>query len=224
MPRDNRSRRRSAKPERPPRRPTMRQRSACTITCTPWRRSQVRSSKPFCGPRGRRISPTRSRTAPCGGDRPAGSLSRTGSRTDSSPKRRIRAGTRRSKGERRAGPVTTTRARSAVPTLAESGLRSRASNRALPHHQPARASAIPRAGKRHAGGSTIALNAPATAISATAMDASRPRLAAASPRQSEAANTCGRARSSRFKAQPRLGAARSGRSRSRGSRRAPRAS
>ena len=152
MPRESCSRRRSAKPDSPPRRPTMRQRSALTTTCTPWRRSHVRSSKPFCGPRGRRISPTRSRIAPCGGDRPAGSLSSTGSRIDSSPKRRIWAGTRRSNGERRAGPVTTTIARSAVPTSSESGLRSSASSRALPHHQPASASAIPRAGNRHAGG------------------------------------------------------------------------
>ena len=224
MSRDNRSRSRSARPARPPRRPTMRHRSARTITCTPWRRSQVRSSKPFCGPRGRRISPTRSRSAPCGGDRPAGSRSRTGSRIDSSPKRRIWPGTRRSKGERRAGPVTTTSARSAVPTLDESGLRSRASNRALPHHQPPSASAIPSTGNRQAGGTTSALDAPPTATSATATDASRPRLAEASPRQSEAANTCGRARSSRFTAQPRPGAVRCGQTRSRELRRAPRAS
>ena len=85
IPAERCARSRSAKPARPPRRPTIRHRSARTTTCTPWRRSHVRSSKPFFGPRGSLISAIRSRIAPCGGERPGGRRSSTGSRISSRP-------------------------------------------------------------------------------------------------------------------------------------------
>ena len=49
-------RRRSAKPPTPPRRPICRQSSTWRTTCTPWRRSHVRSSNPPSGPRGCRTT------------------------------------------------------------------------------------------------------------------------------------------------------------------------
>ena len=61
---------------------------------------------------------------------------RTGSRITSSPYRRIWAGTRRSYRERRAGPVTATRGPVGRSDVRSSGLRSRASSAALPHHHP----------------------------------------------------------------------------------------
>ncbi len=194
--RARRARSPSAKPASPPRRPTMRQRDAWTTTWTPWRRSHVRSSKPSLGPRGRRISPVSSRSAPCGGERPTGSRSRTGSRIASSPNRRIWAGTRRSYRERRAGPVTATRARSAVPTWRSSGLRSSASSRALPHHQPASARATasdrhPPPRRRGRSSRIASTTAPTAIVSPTP---SRTTFAAASPRHRLAASRCGRAR------------------------------
>jgi hypothetical protein len=224
MPRDSRARSRSAKPDRPPRRATIRHCSARTTTCTPWRRSHLRSSKPSFGPRGSRTSPTRSRMAPWGGERPGGRRSSTGSRITSSPNRRICPGTRRSNGERRAGPVTATSARSAVPTRGSNGLWSRASRRALPHHHPASASATPRAGSRHAGERRIDVAIAPIAAVATASDALRVKFAPASPTQRQAASRCGRARSRRFTAPPRRAAARSGRGRCPEWRRAPRGS
>ena len=79
-------------------------------------------------------------TDPWGGERPTGSWSRTGSRTSRPAKRSTRAGRRIAYCVRRAGPVTTTRATAARPISAVSGLRSIASIRSEPHHQPPSAS------------------------------------------------------------------------------------
>ena len=68
---------RSATPPRPPRFPTTCHSSTWRTTCTPCRRSQVRSSKPRFGPRGALTTARRLRRAPCGGARPSGSSSST---------------------------------------------------------------------------------------------------------------------------------------------------
>ncbi len=115
---------RSATPPRPPRRPTMRQADARSTAWTPWRRSQVRSSKPFDGPRGARRTPSSESSAPCGGARPSGSSSSTGSRGRSAPQRRTSARMRSSKAPLRGGSSTWTSARSAVPMRGASTLRS----------------------------------------------------------------------------------------------------
>ena len=70
-------------PPRPPRRPTTSGSRPRRTTWTPWRRSQVRSSKPSSLDRGLATRTESSRIEPWGGDRPTGSWSRTGSRTSS---------------------------------------------------------------------------------------------------------------------------------------------
>ena len=105
----------------------------------PCRRSQVRSSKPFDGPRGSRTTASRLTRAPWGGARPSGSSSWTSSSTRRVPKRLTRAKMRCWNIPTRGSAVTTADTRAARSTSASSGLRSSASSRALPHHQPAAA-------------------------------------------------------------------------------------
>ena len=78
---------RSPAPASPPRRPAALQSSTRKTTCTPCRRSQVRSSKPFAGSRGSRTSASTSMSAPCGGARPSGNSSWTRSSTGAPSKR-----------------------------------------------------------------------------------------------------------------------------------------
>ena len=122
-------------PPRPPRRPT-------TSGSRPRRPRGRRDAEARCArrshlpDRGAATSTGSSRIEPWGGDRPTGSRSRTGSRTSRSPKRSMRAGTRSANCVRRAGPVTVTRATAARPISADIGLRSIASSRSAPHHDP----------------------------------------------------------------------------------------
>jgi hypothetical protein len=189
--REIRARRRSAKPATPPRRPTARHRSARTITCTPRRRSHVRSSKPSSGPRGARISPITSMRAPCGGERAGGKRRSTGSRSSRLPNRRTSAGMRSENSERRPGPVIARTNRPACPISGASALRSIASRRALAHDHPLRRSAP------HTRTWTVAARA-STAPAATASPASRSAnavarltFALASPAQSAPRKACG---------------------------------
>ena len=125
------------------------------------------SSKPSSERRGS-VTKTGSRsTAPWGGERPTGSWSRTCSRTSRPAKRSTRAGRRIAYCVRRAGPVTTTRATAARPISAVSGLRSIASIRSEPHHQPPSASPSASSANR-ARGATAATTAARTASAGTA--------------------------------------------------------
>ena len=83
----------------------------------PLRRSHVRSSKPWSGPRGCSTVTTADTIAPCGGARPGGSSSSAGSCTSTLAEaphddRDAHAVAARAA----AGAVTSSRARSAVPT------------------------------------------------------------------------------------------------------------
>ena len=80
----------------------------------PCRRSHFASSKPFDGPGGAFSSPSSLSRAPCGGERPSGSWSRTGSWTRSVPQRSTSAFIRWSKLPARGGSSTSTIAHSAV--------------------------------------------------------------------------------------------------------------
>ena len=141
----------SETPPIPPRLPTIRQSPPCSTTWTPRRASQPRSSKPSSAPRGAPIVTRKTRMAPCGGERPTGSSSRTRSRSVRESNSRTSAGTRSAKGVFRTGPVTTVVASPERPISGASTLRSRASSRTLPHHQPTRTSASAQAGRRISG-------------------------------------------------------------------------
>ena len=91
----------------------------------------------------------KARMAPCGGERPTGSSSRTRSRSVRESNRRTSAGTRIANGVFRAGPVTTTVAPDERPISGASTLRSSASSRTLPHHQPTRTQRERAGGKAH---------------------------------------------------------------------------
>ncbi len=95
----------------------------------------------WTGPRGGRSSPRTDSLAPCGGARPGGSSSNTGSCGRSGPQRTTRARTRVSNRPGRAGSSVCTSARSAVPIRDASTLESSAASRWLAHHQPASATA-----------------------------------------------------------------------------------
>ena len=143
------ARSRSETPPIPPRLPTIRQSPPCSTTWTPRRASQPRSSKPSSAPRGAPTVTRRARMAPCGGERPTGSSSRTRSRSVRESNRRTSAGTRIANGVFRAGPVTTTVAPAERPISGASTLRSSASSRTLPHHQPTRNERERAGGKAH---------------------------------------------------------------------------
>ena len=178
-------------PPRPPRRPTTSHLDPCRTTATPRRRSQARSSKPSPVERGSSIRPVSSRIAPCGGARPRGSRSRTGSSTVRRPKRFTSAGIRSAKAPLRTGPVTTTAARPVSPAKGRRALRSRSSRRAPPHHQPARSSAPATAAGRRSGPRTAAPATMAQAATGSNHEVGRTTFAAASPAQSAAAARCG---------------------------------
>ena len=137
-------------------------------TWTPCRRSQVRSSKPVRrGPR--KLQPRAELE-----DRALGRRrGRPGARAAPARAAPIatepheRAGTRSSKPPLRAGPVTTSDAGSASPTCATSTLESRASSRALPHHQPASASASASGGDSRARVARRARQRPAAATASS---------------------------------------------------------
>ena len=154
-------------------------------------RSHVRSSNPFSGPRGAARTPSASRTSPWAGARPAGSSSRIGSVTRSAPKRWRSPCTRMSKRERRGGAVTTTCARSAVPRSRVRGLRSIASSRTPPHHQPARTAASATGRSRCSGStSTASRDEPAVRLT-SARPWMRATFAAETPQQAAPRSTCG---------------------------------
>ena len=214
------ARSRSETPPIPPRRPTMRQSPPRRTTWTPRRASQPRSSKPSSGPLGAVTTARRVRTAPCGGERPRGSSSRTRSRIERPPNWRTSAGTRSAKRVRRTGPVTVAVRGAERPSSGLSTLRSKASRRALPHHQPTRASATAHAGTRARLEATAAV-APITIAAMTTAGAPA-TFAKASPTQKETTSSVGQARA--ITARPGRGAARSVPVRSPGSRRGPRPS
>ena len=179
----------------PPRRPTIRQSRPCRTTWTPRRASQPRSSKPSSGPRGAAMVARSSSTAPCGGERPSGSSSSTRSRSRRSSKRRTSAGSRSANVDRRTGPVTTAVTAAERPISGRSTLASRASSRALPHHQPASASASAQAGSRALG---IVVAPAASATSTIAPDAgARVAFARASPVHAASTSSVGQVRSIR---------------------------
>ncbi len=97
----------------PPRWPITVHSSTLRTTWMPCRRSQVRSSKPLALPRGSRTTASRLTRAPCGGARPSGSSSCTGSSTRRVPKRFTRAKTRCSNIPTRGSAVTTAETRAA---------------------------------------------------------------------------------------------------------------
>src|SRR5579884_45297 len=159
----------------------------------PCRRSQVRSSKPFDGPRGARTTASTLSSAPWGGERPSGSWSWARSPPTSAPSNmRTRAGTRCANMPRRASAVTSTRARPAVPIRPVKGLRSRASRRTLPHHQPASTSEAATAPSRRGPATHSAAPAARTRASNETKDAPagiRTPSANARPAQAESAAT-----------------------------------
>ena len=166
----------------PPRRPTTVHWPPRRMTCTPRRASQPRSSKSPASRAARGASArTRSvRMAPCGGERPTGSSSRTRSCSARSPNRRTSAGTRIANSECRAGPVTTTSAAADWPISGASRLRSNASSLTLPHHQPATRTATASTIGRADGCATTA-TAPMTTMTATTNPGARAAFESAMP-------------------------------------------
>ena len=183
----------SETPPIPPRLPTIRQSPPCSTTWTPRRASQPRSSKPFSAPRGAPIVTRRTRMAPCGGERPTGSSSRTRSRSARASNRRASAGTRIANGVFRAGPVTTTVAPADRPISGANTLRSRASSRTLPHHQPTRTSANAR--RERWTSDAMAATPVVTTTTARTIAGARTALASAIPTQAARTSSVGQPRS-----------------------------
>ena len=127
---------RSATPPRPPRRPTTsgsrpvepRGRRDGGATC-------ARRSRPCWTAARRRGRAARGRRPEAASVRPAAGAGPARARR-CPPKRSMRPGMRSAYRVRRAGPVTATRATAARPISAVSGLRSIASSRSEPNHQP----------------------------------------------------------------------------------------
>jgi hypothetical protein len=193
----------------------------------PRRRRNVRSSKPSLAPRGCRSSTGVSMRAPWGGPRPSGSSSRTDSRSVSERNERIRAGTRRRYGVRRAGPVISSSPRPVSPMRGSRTLRSRASSRTLPHQRPAAPSARARTAIRVRRSSTAAdATAAARAAARTTCEDNRATVASARATQRTPTRRCGayRSRKRPVKVRPALGVARAAPRRCRGWRRGPRPS
>ena len=178
------------------------------------RASRARRSRPP-GRAARTRLPRSSSTAPWGGERPSGNSSSTRSRSERSSKRRTSAGRRSAKVDLRTGPVTTAVTAAERPTSGRSTLRSKASSRTLPHHQPAsRAPARTPAGE-HAG--RLPRRSRTRASTAAATAGARIAFASARPTHAPSTRSVGQPRA--IRATPRPAAARCARGRSQGSRR-----
>ena len=118
--------------------------------------ASVRSSKPFCRPRGARTTASALMMAPCGGARPSGRSSSTRSSTAPPSKLRTRAGRRCANIPTRGSPVTTatTRPRPDVRGRARSGRARRAAR--YPTPTPARATSTSAASEQPAEQRTAA--------------------------------------------------------------------
>src|SRR5438552_11595753 len=159
----------------------------------PCLRSHLASSNPFDGPGGAFSSPMSLSRAPCGGDRPSGSSSRTGSCTRRFPQRSTSAFVRWSNVPSRGGSSTSTTAHSAVPIRDASTLRSSWASRTPPQPHATTTTAEPSAAtRRRVSEVARPTEANATAAPSVGTTAGRAKLASAKPRQRAPTNACGR--------------------------------